>query len=401
MTITDGTAAGENMSIQELDKTYVANTYKRFPIVVESGKGSVVVDDAGTEYIDLGAGIAVTSFGIADEEWQAAITEQMSKVQHISNLYYTEPGVKLAQILCERTGFKKVFFSNSGAEANECAFKVARKYASDKYGAGRHTIVTLNDSFHGRTLSTLAATGQDSFHELFQPLTPGFVSIDPSVAELRSVHETTPVAGVLIELIQGEGGVNVIDPAFVSELAEYCKSEDIVLMLDEVQTGNGRLGTLFGYEKYGIEPDVVTTAKGLAGGLPLGATLMGEKVQNVLGYGEHGSTFGANPVCCAAAINIVNRIDDSLLAEVTAKGNYLMSELAAMDGVEEVSGMGLMIGFKASKPAADVVSECMANGVLALTAKDKVRLLPALNIPQELLAQAVDVIRAVVAPAGN
>ena len=386
------------MSIQKIDREYVAGTYNRFPVEIVSGKGSLVWDDTGKEYVDMGSGIGVTSFGIADEVWQAAITEQIGKVQHMSNLYYTQPCANLARMLCEKTGMKKVFFSNSGAEANECAIKAARKYAFDKYGEERHVIVTLNNSFHGRTLTTLAATGQDHYHELFQPLTPGFVSVDTGDLDaVAALAEQKIVAGVLVECIQGEGGVLPVDPGFLTGLEALCQKEDIVLMVDEVQTGNGRTGQLYAYMNYGLHPDVVSTAKGLAGGLPLGATLLGEKVQNVLGFGDHGSTFGGNPVSCAAALSILGRIDDALLAEVRKKSEYLFETFADCEGIEQVSGMGLMIGLKTTKPAGEVVKACMERGVLCLTAKDKVRLLPALNIPMEVLEKAAAVIKAVCA----
>ena len=386
------------MSIQKIDREYVAGTYNRFPVEIVSGKGSLVWDDTGKEYVDMGSGIGVTSFGIADEVWQAAITEQIGKVQHMSNLYYTQPCANLARMLCEKTGMKKVFFSNSGAVANECAIKAARKYAFDKYGEERHVIVTLNNSFHGRTLTTLAATGQDHYHELFQPLTPGFVSVDTGDLDaIAALAEQKIVAGVLVECIQGEGGVLPVDPGFLTGLEALCQKEDIVLMVDEVQTGNGRTGQLYAYMNYGLHPDVVSTAKGLAGGLPLGATLLGEKVQNVLGFGDHGSTFGGNPVSCAAALSILGRIDDALLAEVRKKSEFLFETFADCEGIQQVSGMGLMIGLKTTKPAGEVVKTCMERGVLCLTAKDKVRLLPALNIPMEVLEKAAAVIKAVCA----
>lgn len=382
------------MDTKELDKTYVAGTYKRFPIEIVSGKGSVVKDPSGKEYIDMGSGIGVTSFGIADETWQKAIIDQISKVQHMSNLYYTKPCVQLAKLLCEKTGMSKVFFSNSGAEANECAIKVARKYASDKYGAGRHTIITLENSFHGRTLTTLAATGQDHYHELFTPLTPGFVSVpanDVAVLE-KAIAETNP-AGVMIECVQGEGGVLPLDASYIKAVKELTQKNDIVMVVDEVQTGNGRSGQLYSYMNFGIKPDVVSTAKGLAGGLPLGATLISDKCKDVLGFGDHGSTFGGNPVSCAAAESILSRIDDKLLEEVRKKSAYIFGSLKNAPGVQSVSGIGLMIGIKPVKPASEVVATCMENGVLCLTAKDKVRLLPALNIPMDVLEKAVAVIK--------
>ncbi len=383
------------MSVKELDRQYVAGTYKRFPLEIVSGKGSVVYDETGKEYIDLGSGIAVTSFGVADALWRQAVTEQLSKVQHMSNLYYTAPCAKLAEMLCQRTGMKKVFFSNSGAESNECAIKAARKYAAEKHGADCFTIVTLKNSFHGRTLTTLAATGQDHFHELFQPLTPGFVSVEAgNLDELTALAGQTKIAGILIECVQGEGGVVPLSKEYVQGVAALCQEKDIMFMVDEVQTGNGRTGKLYAYMHYGVRPDVVSTAKGLAGGLPLGATLLGEKVQNVLGYGDHGSTFGGNPVCCAGAISVLSRIDDDLLNEVAAKSKYLFDTFTGAAGIEAVTGLGLMIGLKTTKPAGQVVAACMEKGVLCLTAKDKVRLLPALNIPMDTLKQAAAIIKA-------
>lgn len=382
------------MSLQETDKKYIANTYNRFPVSIVSGKGSVVKDENGKEYIDLGSGIGVTSFGIADDVWQKAIVEQIGKVQHMSNLYYTEPCTRLAEMLCEKTGMKKVFFSNSGAEANECAIKLARKYAFDKYGNDRFTIVTLKNSFHGRTLTTLSATGQEHYHELFNPLTPGFTSVDSGDLDaLKKIHAETPVAGVLIECVQGEGGVLPIDADFIKSLNAWCNENDVLFMVDEVQTGNGRTGEFYAYMNYGVNPDVVSTAKGLAGGLPLGATLIGEKAQSVLGFGDHGSTFGGNPVCCAAAVSIVKRIDSNLLADVKEKSKAVFEALNGAKGVESISGMGLMIGIKPVRPAAEIVKEVMEKGVLCLTAKDKVRLLPALNIPKETLLEAVEIIK--------
>ena len=388
------------MNTIELDNQYVASTYKRFPIEIISGKGSLVKDVNGKEYIDMGSGIAVTSFGVADDEWIAAVEKQIHSVQHMSNLFYTAPCANLAKALCDKTGMSKVFFSNSGAEANECAIKVARKWAAEHKGPACSTIVTLEQSFHGRTLTTLAATGQDHFHELFQPLTPGFASFPAGDMDtLKKLCANGTVAAVLIEMVQGEGGVIALDPAFVKELAAFLKEQDILLMVDEVQTGNGRTGTMYAYMQYGLQPDVVSTAKGLAGGLPMGATLMSEKVKDVLSYGDHGSTFGGNPIAAAAALSIVERLTDEFLADVTRKSQLIRSLLEGAPGIESISGLGLMIGLKTTKPAAEVLAVCRENGVLCLTAKDKVRLLPALNIPDELLIKAADVIKAACQPA--
>ena len=387
------------MNTIELDNQYVASTYKRFPIEIVSGKGSLVKDVNGKEYIDMGSGIAVTSFGVADDEWIAAVEKQIHSVQHMSNLFYTAPCANLAKALCDKTGMSKVFFSNSGAEANECAIKVARKWAAEHKGPACSTIVTLEQSFHGRTLTTLAATGQDHFHELFQPLTPGFASFPAGDMDaLKKLCANGTVAAVLIEMVQGEGGVIALDPAFVKELAAFLKEQDILLMVDEVQTGNGRSGKMYAYMTYGLEPDVVSTAKGLAGGLPMGATLLGEKVKDVFSYGDHGSTFGGNPVAAAAALSVVQRLTDDFLADVTRKGELIRSLLDNAPGIEGISGLGLMLGLKTAKPAAEVVAACMEKGVLCLTAKDKVRLLPALNIPDDLLVKAAEVIKAACKP---
>ena len=381
--------------IIKTDNEYVANTYARFPLVLKEGKGSLVYDETGREYIDMGSGIGVTAFGIADDEWQAAVAKQLGKLQHMSNLYYTEPCAELAKLLCAKTGMKKVFFANSGAEANECAIKTARKWGCENKGEEYSTIVTLVNSFHGRTITTLAATGQEHYHEDFGPLTPGFVYAEANDLEsVKKLVADNKVCAVMFECVQGEGGVIPLTAQFVQGLAELAEKENFLLIADEVQTGNGRTGELYAYMNFGIKPDIVSTAKGLGGGLPLGACLMGEKTGNVLKFGDHGSTFGGNPVCCAGALSIISRIDGALLSQVKQKSKYIVDELSGADGVESVSGMGLMLGIKTKKPVKDVLNECMANGVLCLTAKDKLRLLPALNIPMDVLVTAVDIIKA-------
>ncbi len=384
------------MDIKAKDTAYVAHTYNRFPIEIIGGEGSVVWDADGKRYIDMGTGIAVNTFGVADKEWIASVTEQLGKFQHTSNLYYSAPCANLAEMLCERTGMKRVFFSNSGAEANECAIKAARKYAADKKGADCFKIITLKNSFHGRTITTLAATGQDSFHKDFLPLTPGFVSVEPTIdALLEEIDDST--AAIMFEIVRGEGGILPLEADFVTEMAKIAKEKDILLIADEVQCGNARSGMLYAYMHYGITPDIVTTAKGLAGGLPLGATMLGERVQDVFTPGLHGSTFGGNPVACAGAVNILSRLDDTLLSEVKEKSALIFSSLEGADGIESVTGLGLMIGILTRRPAADVVKECRDAGLLVLTAKNKVRLLPALNIPRETLVSALDILKTVCA----
>ena len=388
------------MNIFEMDSAYVANTYKRFPLEIVRGEGSLLTGADGKEYIDLGSGIAVNSFGMNDSAWRQAVIDQLNSLGHTSNLYYTAPQAKLAKMLCERTGMKRVFFGNSGAEANECAIKVARKYASDKYGEGaRPTIITLQNSFHGRTITTLSATGQDVFHHSFGPFTPGFVHVPANdLSAMRSALCENACCGVLMEMVQGEGGVNPLDVSYVQAVAALCAENDVLFMVDEVQTGNGRTGSLYAYQQFGVMPDVVSTAKGIGGGLPIGACLIGEKAMNTMGASSHGSTFGGNPVCAAGALNILSRIDEELLAGVRRKHDMILSALQGAPGVEEISGLGLMLGIKTTRPAGDVVRACMEQGVLALTAKDKIRLLPPLNIPDELLARALEVLLRAVAP---
>ena len=384
------------MNLKDIDREYIAGTYARFPLQIVSGKGSLVYDENGKEYIDLGTGIAVNTFGVADEDWISAVIAQLGKCQHTSNLFYSEPCAMLAKTLCERTGMKKVFFSNSGAEANETAIKTARKYAAEKKGKDTYTIITLKNSFHGRTITTLAATGQDVFHEDFTPLTSGFVHADANdISSVKKLVSENKVAAIMFELVQGEGGVLPLEKDFVKGLAEIAEKNDILLIADEVQTGNGRTGSLYAYMQYGIQPDIVSTAKGLGGGLPIGACLLGEKVKDVLNAGSHGSTFGGNPIASAGALNILSRIDDKLLAEVREKSAYIFDTMQDVPGVRSISGLGLMIGIETEKDAGEVIAQCRENGVLVIKAKNKVRLLPALNIPMETLKKAMDVIKAV------
>ena len=386
------------MNVFERDKEYIANTYNRFPVCITHGKGSLLYGDDGKEYIDLGAGIAVNTFGTADEEWLAAVTKQLGLFAHTSNLYYSEPCTLAAEMLCKRTGMKKVFFSNSGAEANECAIKAARRYAEKNKGAEYYNIITLEKSFHGRTLTTLAATGQEAFHKDFRPLTPGFVYTPASdAAALEKTAAENKCAAIMIEIVQGEGGVNALDAGFVKAVFETAEKHGLLVITDEVQCGSGRTGELFGYMNYGVKPDIVTTAKGLAGGLPIGATLLGERAENIFEPGLHGSTFGGNPVSCSGAVNVLSRLTDCFLESVRGKGELVRSMLSGAEGIEGVSGMGLMIGIKTKKTAAEVCAQCLKRGVLVLTAKDRVRLLPPLNIETELLIKAVKIIKEVCA----
>ena len=383
------------MNVKEKDAAYIAHTYKRFPVEIVDGKGSLVYDETGKEYIDLGTGIAANTFGVADEEWIEAVTRQLGKVQHTSNLYYHRPGARLAELLCGKTGMKEVFFCNSGAEANECAIKTARRWAFQKTGdESRSTIVTLKNSFHGRTVTTLAATGQDSFHTEFGPFTPGFVYADPDCPEqLEELVKDGSCCAIMMELVQGEGGVTALSREFVQEALRVAEAYDLLIVTDEVQTGNGRTGELYAWMHYGFRPDIMTTAKGLGGGLPIGACLMGEKTENVLTAGSHGSTFGANPACCAGAFNVISRLDDETLAGVRERAAYVREQMEGAPGVKSVTGLGLMIGIEPERPAADVVAGCIENGVLVLTAKTKVRLLPALNIPMDQLARGIRVLK--------
>ncbi len=384
------------MNTKELDEKFVAPTYGRFNVELTKGKGSTLYDENGKEYIDFGSGIGVTAFGIADEEWKKAVINQLDKLQHTSNLYYTAPCAELAKLLCEKTGMKKVFFSNSGAEANEGAIKYARKYSFDKYGEGRSTIITLVNSFHGRTITTLAATGQDSFHTNFAPFTPGFKYCPANDIDTIKKMATDDVCAIMFECVQGEGGVLNLEESFVKEIEKLAKEKDILMVVDEVQTGNGRTGKYFAYMNFRLEPDIVSTAKGLAGGLPMGAVLFGEKVESHITAGSHGSTFGGNPVAAAGAVSIVERIDDEFMKTISEKSEYIMKFLKSVNGVKSISGMGLMLGIETGKDAKEVVNACLEKGLLVLTAKTKIRLLPALNISYEEIDKGLNILKEVI-----
>jgi acetylornithine/N-succinyldiaminopimelate aminotransferase len=377
------------------DKEYLASTYARYPVAFKEGKGCKLYDFDGKEYLDCATGIGVNIFGINDEVWKEAVKSQIDNIQHVCNLYYSQPQAELAKALCLKTGASKVFFGNSGAEANECAIKTARKYGNTRYGEGRNEIITLKNSFHGRTIATLSATGQDVFHKNFTPFLQGFKYAEPTIDGIISCY-TDKTCAVMIEVIQGESGVNVLDKEFVQQLEAFCKKRDILLICDEVQTGNGRTGYLYAYQAYGIHPDIVTTAKGLGGGLPIGACLMFDKCKDTFTYGDHGSTFGGNPVACAGALSIINRLTDSFLLEVQGKGAYFKVNLEHIKNVEYVSGMGLMIGIKTTKPAREVAQACLDKGLIVLTAHEKVRLLPPLTISKQEIEQAIKILNEVI-----
>ena len=385
----------ESKTIKEKDKTYIADTYRRFDLLLERGKGALLYGE-GREFIDFGGGIAVNVFGTSDSKWVKAVSTQAKRLAHTSNLYFSEPSVELAALLCEKTKLDKVFFSNSGAEANECAIKTARKYSFDKYGKGRFEIITLNNSFHGRTMATITATGQESFHDYFFPFLEGFVYAEADIEDIKSKLNAR-TAAVMLELIQGEGGVVLLDKTFVIELAKLCAERDILLIIDEVQTGPGRTGSLFAFMQYGVMPDILTTAKGLGGGLPIGVTLFSNKTANVLSAGTHGSTFGANLVASAGALCVMERLNDKFLKQVKAKGEYLKKKLLTLPKVKSVTGLGLMLGVEIEGDAKAAVLHAMDKGLLVLIAKEKLRLLPPLNISYKLLDKGWEILKEVLA----
>lgn len=380
-------------SIISTDKKYVASTYARFDVAFKTGNGAKLYDFDGKEYIDCASGIGVNIFGVNDEVWKEAVKAQIDQIQHVCNLYYSKPQAQLADLLCEKTGASKVFFANSGAEANECAIKVARKYGNTRYG--RNEIITLKNSFHGRTMATLTATGQDVFHKNFGPFLEGFKYAKPTIDGIYECY-TEKTCAVMVEVIQGESGVNPLEAEFLKELEKFCKSRDILLICDEVQTGNGRTGYLYAYQSYDIHPDIVTTAKGLGGGLPIGACMLFDKCKSTYTYGDHGSTFGGNPVACAGAISIIERLTPDFLLEVQGKGAYLKMNIEHIKNVTAVTGKGLMIGISTTKPAKEIAKACLDKGLVVLTAHDKVRLLPPLNITKEEMNRAINILNEVI-----
>ena len=383
------------MDIFQQDKNCIINTYKRFDLAIVKGEGCFAYDNNGKQYIDLTSGIGVNSLGFCNDEWSEAVCNQAKTLNHTSNLYYTLPQVSAAQKLLDNTAYSKVFFCNSGAEANECAIKIARKYSFDKYGQGRSTIITLKDSFHGRTMTTLTATGQDVFHNFFFPFADGFKYCPANDSKALADMLTNDVCAVMFEFVQGEGGVKSLDEQFIKDIFTLCKDKDILVVADEVQSGIGRTGRLLTSQVFDVVPDITTLAKGLGGGLPVGAVLVNEKTQSVMGYSHHGTTFGGNPIVCAGVNVVLDKVaNDDFLADVRAKGDFIKNSLKDCKKVEEVTGLGMMVGIKVKDiTAGEVVAKCMQQGVLALTAKDRVRLLPPLNIDKDLLAKAIEILK--------
>lgn len=377
---------------KQYDDEYIIHSYGRFPVLLTKGKGATVQDDTGKTYIDFTSGIGVNALGFCDDNWVQAVSAQLQTLQHTSNLYYTEPCIQAAKLLCEKSGMKKVFFGNSGAEANEGVIKAARKYSFLKYGASRNKIIALQNSFHGRTMAALSATGQDAYHNFFFPFVDGFVFAEANdFADILS-KMTDDVCAVMLETVQGEGGVVPLDKEYVQAVAKACKKKDILLIVDEVQTGMGRTGSLFSYQQFGIQPDLVSCAKGLGGGLPIGAVLFGEKTETVFVPGDHGSTFGGNPVVCAGAVHILNTMDDAFLQDVQKKGTYLKEKTEKMPHVQNVAGLGMMLGIQLDVEAKPVINALLEAGLLVLSAKTKIRLLPPLTITQEELDKGLTIL---------
>lgn len=382
-------------TMKQQDEAYIAHTYNRFPVLLDHGSGALCCDEAGKEYIDFTSGIGVNALGFADEGWVEAVTAQLHKLQHTSNLYYTAPCIEAAKLLCEKSGMKKVFFGNSGAEANEGVIKAARKYSFLKYGKekNRNTILALENSFHGRTMASLSATGQPVYHNYFFPFVDGFAFAKANDLQDTLGKLTEDVCAVMMEMVQGEGGVLPLEKEYVQAVYQACREKDILFIVDEVQTGIGRTGTFFSYQQFGIEPDMVSCAKGLGGGLPVGAVLFGEKTQDTLVAGDHGSTFGGNPVVCAGAVEILSRMDGAFLADVAKKGEYLRKEIEKMPHVKSVAGMGMMLGIALDIESKPIISKLLESGLMVLSAKDKIRLLPPLTITMNELQQGLAILR--------
>lgn len=382
------------MNTKEKDLKYIMHTYGRYDVALKSGKGAVAYDENGKKYIDVSSGIGVNSLGYCNDGWVEAVTKQAGTIQHMSNYFYSEQASNLAEKLCTLTGLSKVCFGNSGAEANECAIKIARKYSFDKYGEGRNGIITLKNSFHGRTVTTLSATGQDVFHNYFFPFTEGFTYVEAGDMNALKNAVNKNTCAVMLELIQGEGGVNILDKDYVQSLVKFCNENDILVIVDEVQTGIGRTGKLFAFENYGILPDLVTVAKGLGGGLPIGLCMCGDKLKDVMSPSTHGTTFGANPVVCAGANYVLDTITaDGFLDEVNKKGAYIEEKVSKFENVKNVRRMGLMIGIELeSGNAHDIAVKCVENGLLIITAKDLLRMLPPLVITYDEIDEALKIL---------
>ncbi len=382
------------MTTKEKDLKYIMHTYGRYGVALKNGKGATAYDEDGKRYIDVSSGIGVNSLGYCDDGWVNAVSNQAAAIQHMSNYFYCAQASDLAEKLCKLTGLAKVCFGNSGAEANECAVKIARKYSFDKYGKGRNEIITLKNSFHGRTVTTLAATGQDVFHNYFFPFTDGFKYVEADSLESLKNAVSDKTCAVMLELIQGEGGVNILDKDYVQSLVSFCRENDILVIIDEVQTGAGRTGRLFAHQNYGVLPDLMTAAKGLGGGLPIGVCMCGEKLKDVMSPSTHGSTFGANPVVCAGANYVVDKIsDEKFLDNVERKGAYIEEKLKKLGKVKNVRRMGLMIGIElCDGDAHDIAAKCVENGLLIITAKTLLRMLPPLTITYEEIDEALNIL---------
>lgn len=366
--------------IKEMTDKYIYNTYNRKNAVFVKGKGSILITEKGEKYLDFGSGIGINALGINNKKWKKALIKQINKISHTSNLYYTEPACLLAKKICELTGYKKIFFANSGAEANECAIKTARKYSLDKYGKDRNEIISLVNSFHGRTIATLSLTGQDVFHKDFMPFLDGFKYVNINDIDMLKKSISKKTCAIYLELVQGEGGINVLDFDYVNAIRNICDEKDILMIVDEVQTGNGRTGKLYAYQYYNIKPDIITTGKCLGNGLPVSCAIFNEKTMDVLTPGSHGCTFGGNPIICAGALEYINSLTPKFLNEVNEKGKYIREKLLKINGVVNVTGLGLMIGVEVKYDPKKVIDKCFENKLLVLFAKGKVRMLPSLNI---------------------
>ena len=382
------------MTTKELDQQYIMHTYGRYDVALAKGKGAVAYDEDGKRYIDVSSGIGVNSLGYCDDGWVQAVTAQAQTIQHMSNYFYSAQASQLAEKLCTLTNMSKLCFGNSGAEANECAIKIARKYSFDKYGDARNEIITLRNSFHGRTVTTLSATGQDVFHNYFFPFTDGFSFVEAGDMDALKAAVTDKTCAVMLELIQGEGGVNILDKDYVKALVAYCNDNDILVIIDEVQTGVARTGKLFAFQNYGVQPDLFTAAKGLGGGLPIGVCVCGEKLSGVMTPSTHGSTFGANPVVCAGANYVIDTVsNEAFLQDVREKGDYLEQQLRTIPAVKNVRRMGLMVGIEIEQDAHDIAAKCVQNGLLIITAKDVLRMLPPLTITKENIDEAINILK--------